>query len=478
MMPRPPPSPSVSSRSLHFLRGLLADSSPKSFKGTFKPANLETFLNRVYQSRPNYYHYFPSASKITTWATDFRHGLKIMGSFVGKECSPIFAQRVFRTCRVIQLHSKLWSNHLNRFRGPLGRQALLSFLLVSLCDANPRLGESILNSELVEHMKDLDFIHELTSATVVCPHCQDRLVVDKKIPNVKYCHCPDAQSAYDRKVKGYAWTPFVETADLLIWRMPHPDRPGLFMYKVYGYYDDISAEDFLNTQLDIEYRKGWDDTVLKLNVVESSPEISQDVIYWEMKWPTMFSNRDYLFARRHLVDRQKKTIVIISKAVPHPAVPDKKGVHRVKEYWSVMQVNAVNGLSEPGVEFGLTYFDNPGVSLPQWMQNWASMTAIPEFLDKQRNAARAKKNKSKKSSTLSKSSPILLHKCSDDSDAGGKNSTTKATTPIPSSTSQLISQETTSSPPSSDSRRDKEDADLKILSQYFKENILPQTAPQ
>lgn len=51
-------------------------------------------------------------------------------------------------------------------------------------------------------MKDLDFIHELTSATVVCPHCQDRLVVDKKIPNVKYCHCPDAQSAYDRKVKG------------------------------------------------------------------------------------------------------------------------------------------------------------------------------------------------------------------------------------------------------------------------------------
>jgi hypothetical protein len=97
-------------------------------------------------------------------------------------------------------------------------------------------------------MKDLDFIHELTAATVVCPHCKNRLVVDKKVPNVKYCHCPDAASAFDRKIKGkqnyklivifdfcsfsgYAWTPFVETADLLIWRMPHPDRPGLFMYK-------------------------------------------------------------------------------------------------------------------------------------------------------------------------------------------------------------------------------------------------------
>lgn len=175
--------------------------------------------------------------------------------------------------------------------------------------------------------------------------------------------------------------------------MPHPDRPGLFMYKVYGYYDDISPEEFLNTQLDIAYRKQWDDTVIKLDVIESNRETSQDVIYWEMKWPTMFSNRDYLFARRHLIDREKGTIVIINKAVSRPSVPDKSGIHRVKEYWSVMQVNAVNGLSENGVEFGLTYFDNPGVSLPQWMQNWAAMTAIPDFLDKQRNATRKRKKK-------------------------------------------------------------------------------------
>lgn len=91
---------------------------------------------------------------------------------------------------------------------------------------------------------------------------------------------------------------------------------GLFaILVVYGYYNDISAEDFLNTQLDVEYRKKWDDTVLKLELVESNKEIDQDVIYWEMKWPTMFSNRDYLFARRHYVDKPSKTIVIISKFV-------------------------------------------------------------------------------------------------------------------------------------------------------------------
>jgi hypothetical protein len=55
-------------------------------------------------------------------------------------------------------------------------------------------------------MKDLDFIHDLTSATVVCQSCRDRLVVDKKIPNVKYCHCPDTKSAYDRKVSGEFWS--------------------------------------------------------------------------------------------------------------------------------------------------------------------------------------------------------------------------------------------------------------------------------
>jgi len=46
---------------------------------------------------------------------------------------------------------------------------------------------------------------------------------------------------------------------------------------------------------------------------------------------------------------------------------------------------------QPGVEFGLTYYDNPGLSLPGWLTNWAAMTAIPEYLNKVRNAARARR---------------------------------------------------------------------------------------
>jgi len=80
-------------------------------------------------------------------------------------------------------------------------------------------------------MRDLDFIHELTAGTVICPNCSDRLVVDKKLPNVKYCHCPNTTSVYNMKIADYSWVPFVETPDLLIWRQPHETQPGLFVYK-------------------------------------------------------------------------------------------------------------------------------------------------------------------------------------------------------------------------------------------------------
>lgn len=239
------------------------------------------------------------------------------------------------------------------------------------------------------HSEDLNYIRELTAATVVCSQCKDRLVIDKKISGVEYCNCPESPpSVYSRKIDGYTWVPFLETADLLIWRQPHPQYAGLYVYKVYGYYDDISAEDFLAAQLDINYRKQWDDTAQKLEVVEKDVETKTETIYWEMKWPKMFANRDYVFMRRHSVDPTRKDMVIMSRAVPHPSVPEIKGVHRVKEYWSVMHIKAPRDISQPGVEFGLTYFDNPGVSLPQWLTNWAAMTGIPDFLNKQRIAAR------------------------------------------------------------------------------------------
>lgn len=70
-----------------------------------------------------------------------------------------------------------------------------------------------------------------------------------------------------------------------MWRRPHAD--GLFEYKVYGSYRDVTAEDFLNTQVDTDYRKEWDTTAIQLEIGERDPkpDSNSDILYWEMQWP-------------------------------------------------------------------------------------------------------------------------------------------------------------------------------------------------
>jgi hypothetical protein len=96
----------------------------------------------------------------------------------------------------------------------------------------------------------------------------------------------------------------------------------------------------------------------------------------------------------------------MSKAIKHPDCPEAKGIVRVKEYWSIMHIKAVKGMDDKGVEFGLTYFDNPGLSLPTWLTNWAAIAGIPEFLNKVRQAARDKRiEQEKKAQAIQPSGP-------------------------------------------------------------------------
>lgn len=79
-----------------------------------------------------------------------------------------------------------------------------------------------------------------------------------------------------------SWAPFIESKDLIVWRRPYK---GHYEYKVYGSYDDVNAIDFLDTQMDTEYRKKWDNTAVTLEVVEKDATSDSDIIYWEMLWP-------------------------------------------------------------------------------------------------------------------------------------------------------------------------------------------------
>lgn len=129
---------------------------------------------------------------------------------------------------------------------------------------------------------------------------------------------------------------------------------------MYVTYPDITAEDFLFVQTNIAYRREWDDTAVALDVVESNQSDDSQVIYWEMLWPKLFNNRDYVFVRKHFIDSQRNLILIVNKSTKHPSVPVKPGLQRVKEYWSFMVIKPKTTFDQPGLEFILTYYDNPG----------------------------------------------------------------------------------------------------------------------
>lgn len=100
------------------------------------------------------------------------------------------------------------------------------------------------------------------------------------------------------------WRPYIEREDMLIWRREEPNSGGLFAYKVYGSFDDVTAEDFLQTQIDVDYRMKWDSTARELQIIDTDPksqtssEDSTDVIYWETIWPVR-SNRSLLSHTRN-----------------------------------------------------------------------------------------------------------------------------------------------------------------------------------
>ena len=119
----------------------------------------------------------------------------------------------------------------------------------------------------------------------------------------------------------------MERKDILVWRKEHRSKKGLYHYKLYGKFDDVTVCEFLAVQLDLSpYRRGWDTTTAVCKEVEvqrsrkSSVIIEGDtpaslgndgirdtdsssannnsealVYYWEVEYPAFFSNRSKTF---------------------------------------------------------------------------------------------------------------------------------------------------------------------------------------
>jgi len=194
--------------------------------------------------------------------------------------------------------------------------------------------------------------------------------------DIEYCRSLKDQGGTTGTNKN--WQLFVERPGVWVWRREHEDLPGLYRYKLYGNFQDVTVWEFLAVQLDLtKFRLSWDsNTVDCRQVAEDDQGL---VYYWQVAWPTFFSNRDYCCLRQHHATHQGEAVVS-TKATSHPACPKPRGTWRVEDYSSFMAIRATNGPDHPGVEFSLTMFEDPGCQLPESITSWVAMRALPDFI--------------------------------------------------------------------------------------------------
>ncbi|XP_077290342.1 uncharacterized protein LOC143914127 [Arctopsyche grandis] len=261
-------------------------------------------------------------------------------------------------------------------------------------------------------------MESLKMATIVCSVCKKRLIIDKAQSGTVYCSCANNKAIVDPKT---GWHPFLEDKDIIIWRKEQEGGGGLFAYKVYGRYSEVTAEDFLAMHIDTKYWQSWDSSALSVRTLDNKYDHlgGQCVIHWEMLWPRFFTNRDYVYLRRYAylsdtsnrvnrngeeskstrfvessnsdtnrgIRNNEKMIVITSRSCDHPNVPENSSAYRVKKYWSNLVISPFIASDKPGIEFSLTYFDDPGANIPSSLQAWVAGQGMPDFLARMRKAA-------------------------------------------------------------------------------------------
>lgn len=126
---------------------------------------------------------------------------------------------------------------------------------------------------------------------------------------------------------------------------------------------------------------------IKLPFYHKTLTLSSLIFIFQPSFPTihfqkLFANRDYVYNRRYFIDRSRKIIVIANKSTKHPNCPLNPKNQRVHEYWSYMVIRPTKTFKQPGLEFILTYYDNPGIKIPKTVTNWVAQRQMPDFLDK------------------------------------------------------------------------------------------------
>jgi hypothetical protein len=169
---------------------------------------------------------------------------------------------------------------------------------------------------------------------------------------------------------------------------------GIYEYYCAGTYDDISPNHFIQAQMDVAYRRQWDANVIDLSVLESDDKTDSQVVRWVAKFPYPMNPRVYIYVRRRLDNMEKKTVLILSKALSSSEYKDTSNYVRVTTYKSHLLVRAHTDFNQKGMDYVLVYYDDPQAAVPSVAYSWVLHYGGPTFLQKVHDAARALQDRS------------------------------------------------------------------------------------
>lgn len=103
-------------------------------------------------------------------------------------------------------------------------------------------------------------------------------------------------------------------------------------------------------------------------------------------------SRDYVYVRRYHVDVENNLMILVSRAIKHPSVPEIQEFVRVHSYQSKMVIRPHRSFDENGFDYLLTYSDDPQTVFPRYCVSWMVSSGMPDFLEKLHTAALRAKN--------------------------------------------------------------------------------------
>uniref|UniRef100_A0A3B1IJ44 StAR-related lipid transfer protein 7, mitochondrial n=1 Tax=Astyanax mexicanus TaxID=7994 RepID=A0A3B1IJ44_ASTMX len=317
---------------------------------------------------------------LLTWIQKAGEGASVVGrkkkegllSILANHCSFVTGQRLRRAFQIAELYSNLYSERTrwtlvgSIWRRLQGKRSPAGKLVAALAGVFMWEDEKIRDDEMKRCAWELQALDAVKKQTAVAG----------RVSSVQ---------------TETGWEVVIDKKGFRVWRRPI-EGSHLFEYRVFGSYTDITPRQFFNVQLDTEYRKKWDALVIKLDVVDRDMNTGSEVVHWATHFPYPMYSRDYVYVRRYDVDVQNNLMVLVSRAVEHPGVPETQDYVRVHSYRSRMVIRPHKSFDENGFDYLLTYSDDPQTVFPRYCLSWMVSSGMPDFLEKLHTAALRAKN--------------------------------------------------------------------------------------